>query len=48
MGRYDHGGDERVWRALVVDSHGAVSWDEWIRTTSRADDGRDVTEETHV
>jgi len=41
MGRYHHDDGHRVWRALVVDSYGAVSWDEWIRTTSRADDGRD-------
>jgi hypothetical protein len=41
----DDEADERLWRAFVVDAYGPedVSWDEYLRRTSRADDGRAVT-----
>lgn len=40
MGRHDTD-RRRIYRALVVDEFGSVSWDEYLRHTSRADDGRD-------
>lgn len=41
MGKHTTGERSRIDRALIVDEYGAVSWDEYLRRTSRADDGRD-------
>lgn len=38
----DDADDTRLWRAFVVDEFGEESWDDYLRQTSRADDGRDV------
>jgi hypothetical protein len=45
MGRYDSSDQRRIWRALTVDTFGSASWDEYLRAASRADDGRDPTED---
>jgi len=36
MSRYSHATERDIYRALVVDEFGAVSWDEYIRRSSRA------------
>jgi hypothetical protein len=41
MPRHDDVSDRRLARALITDEYGAVAWDEYLRRTSRADDGRD-------
>ena len=33
--------ERRIWRALVVQETGVATWDQYLRETSRADDGRD-------
>jgi len=43
MSRYNTADDRTLARALIVDAYGAVSWDEYLRDRSRADDGRDPT-----
>jgi hypothetical protein len=41
MGRYSDIDQSRIDRALIVDEFGSVSWDKYLRRTSRGDDGRD-------
>lgn len=33
--------ETRPHKAMVVDGWSPATWDQWIRRTSRADDGRD-------
>lgn len=40
MSRYDHADETDIYRAFVVEAFGAVTWDEYLRRRSRADDGR--------
>jgi hypothetical protein len=37
MSRWNSSDERRIRRALVVDEFGAVSWDKYLRHTSRAD-----------
>jgi hypothetical protein len=37
MSRYDHADEDDIWRAMVVDEFGAVSWDEFLRRRKRRD-----------
>ena len=36
--------ERRIWRAVCVQETGVGTWDQYIRQTSRADDGRDPLE----
>ena len=36
--------ERRIYRALVVDEVGLATWDQYLRKTSRADDGHDPLE----
>lgn len=31
MSRYSHADERDIWRAMVVDEFGDVSWDEYLR-----------------
>jgi len=42
MSKWQHASERDIWRAMLVDEYTDVSWDEYLRRRSRADDGRRV------